>query len=139
MRHHYVTVAAVSVLLGGVSLLAAEAIPRDSKVFIAPMDGFEAHLKEAFAAKKVPLQIVDSKETADFELTGTSTSQKAGVAKILIRRDWRSKEEASITITDLKSGTVVFAYTVHKSSSAHGKRSAAEACAKHVKEKVEKK
>ncbi|MEP7339218.1 MAG: hypothetical protein ABI977_15895, partial [Acidobacteriota bacterium] len=75
----------------------------------------------------------------EFEIGGTSESKKAGAAKILITGSWRSREQASITVTNLKSGEAVWAYSVNKSDSAHGKRSTAEACAKHLKEKIESK
>jgi hypothetical protein len=108
-------------------------IPAGSKVFIAPMDdGFDGDLRTAFEAKKVPLTIVNDKAQADFEITGHSETQKAGTAKKAIMWDWHSNEQASISIADLKSGEVVFAYSVNKKSSAHGKRSTAEACAKHI-------
>jgi len=132
-------------LLGGVLLsmvcccpvvLAQESIAAGSKVFVAPMGGFEAHFKAALAEKKVPLTLVEDRESAEFEITGAAESQKASTAKKLIMHDWRSKEEASIKVTDLKSGVVVFAYSVHKAASAHGKRSAAEACAKNLKAKI---
>ena len=48
--------------------------------------------------------------------------------------DWHSDEDAAISVADLKSSQVVYAYEVHKQSSAHGKRSTAEACAKHLKD-----
>jgi curli biogenesis system outer membrane secretion channel CsgG len=51
--------------------------------------------------------------------------------------DWRSNEQASIQIVNLKTSEVVFAYSVNKVSSAHGKKSSAEACAKHLKEKID--
>lgn len=51
--------------------------------------------------------------------------------------DWRSNEQASIQITNMKTSEVVFADSVNKMSSAHGKKSSAEACAKHLKEKIE--
>lgn len=118
----------------------AKAIPAGAKVFINPMkDGFETHLVEALKEKKVPVEVVTEKSQADFEISGTSESKKAGVAKILIRGSWRSSEQASITVTNLKSGESVWAYSVNKSDSAHGKRSTAEACAKHLKEKIESK
>jgi hypothetical protein len=47
-----------------------------------------------------------------------------------------SREQASIQVVDLKSGEVVFAYSVHKANSARGKQSTGEACAKHLKEKI---
>jgi len=50
-----------------------------------------------------------------------------------------SAEQASIMVVNLKSGNVVFGYNVNKSSSARGKQSSAEACAKHLKEKIEAK
>lgn len=119
---------------------AAKAIPAGAKVFINPMnDGFETHLAEALKTKKVPVEIVTEKDQADFEITGTSESKKAGVGKILIRGSWHSSEQASITVTNLKSGEAVWAYSVNKSDSARGKRSTAEACAKHLKEKIESK
>jgi hypothetical protein len=52
--------------------------------------------------------------------------------------NWHSNEEASIQIADLASGEVVFAYSVNKKSSAHGKQSTAEACAKHLKEQMDR-
>ena len=114
----------------------SNAIPSGSKVFIAPMDGFETYLKAAITEKTVPVEIVDQKEQADFEISGASQSQKASTAKKVMMWDWRSREEAGINVANLKTGVVVFAYSVVKSSSAHGKRSNAEACAKHLKEKI---
>ncbi|MEK7831957.1 MAG: hypothetical protein AAB401_12765, partial [Acidobacteriota bacterium] len=93
-------------------------------------DEYEKFLADALKAKKVPVEIVTEKDKADFEITGTTESKKAGAAKIIIRGSWRSSEQASITVTNLKSGEAVWAYSVNKSDSAHGKKSTAEACAK---------
>lgn len=124
----------------GLAQDAAKAIPAGSKVFINPMnDEFETYLTKALETKKVPVEVVTEKEKADFEITGTSESKKAGAAKIIMMGSWRSREQASITVTNLKSGEAVWAYSVNKSDSAHGKRSTAEACAKHLKEKIESK
>jgi hypothetical protein len=102
-------------------------------------DGFDEYLKNAIHDKKVPIEIVGEKDKADFEITGHSETQKASTAKKVIMWDWRSNEQASIQVSNLKSGEVVFAYSVNKPSSAHGKKSSAEACAKHLKEKIESK
>jgi hypothetical protein len=111
-----------------------------SKVFVAAMEnGFDNNLKAAFQAKKVPVVVVEDKAQADFEVSGHSESQKASTAKKVIRWDWHSNEQASIQVVNLKSSEVVFAYSVNKVSSAHGKKSTAEACAKHLKEKIESK
>ena len=105
-----------------------------SKVYIAPMDGFETYLKTAILKKKVPIAIVEQREKADYEITGVSESKKAGTAKVIIMGSWHSTEDASIKISSLKSGEVMYAYSVHEENSTHGKQSSAEACAKHLKD-----
>ena len=112
-------------------------IPANSKVFLAPMGGFEEDLKAAILSKKVPAVLVTDKDQADYEIAGTSDTEKASTAKKVVMWNWHSNEQASITVTDHKSGEVVFAYSVNKKSSAHGKRSTAEACAKHLKDQIE--
>jgi len=127
-----------------VSLTFLQADPKPvfdegAKVFIAPMpDGFDTYLRAAIEKKKVPLTIVGSKEEAEYEITGTSETQKAGKAKKILRLNWHSAEQASISVTNLKTGEIVFAYSVNKESSAHGKQSTAEACAKNLKKAVRK-
>jgi hypothetical protein len=112
-------------------------IPKGAKVFVAPMpDGFDNYLKAAIDKKKVPVVVVTDKSTAQYQITGASETQKAGVAKKVLAWDWRSTEEASIQVANLESGEVVFAYAVHLQSSNHGKQSSAEACAKHLKGQV---
>ena len=142
----------ISVLVIGIFVLALlvppvlgqtaanKVIPAGAKVYVAPMpDGFDEFLKSAIAAKKVPVELVADKEKADFQITGQAETQKASTAKKVIMWDWRSNEQASIQVANLSSGEVVFAYSVNKASSAHGKKSSAEACAKHLKEKIESK
>lgn len=113
-------------------------IPKGAKVFIAPVEGgFETYLAAGILEKKVPVVIVGAREKADFEISAVAESEKAGWAKMLFARSANSMEEAGIKITNIKTDEVVFAYAVHKSNSVHGKQSAAEACAKHMKEKIE--
>lgn len=115
-------------------------IPPHAKILVAPMaDGFDEFLKAAIEKKNLPVEIVSDKDKADFQITGVSETQKASTAKKVIMWDWRSNEQASIQVTNLKTSEVVFAYSVNKVSSAHGKKSSAEACAKHLKEKIERK
>ena len=122
------------------AVVGSETVPIGAKVYIGPMaDGFDTYLKAALARKKVPLQVVDSREQAQFEITGTSESQKASTAKKVLFLDWHSTEQASIRLTNMQSGQVIWAYSVHKQSSAHGKQSSAEACAKHLKDVIERK
>lgn len=112
------------------------AIPPGAKVFIEPMGGFETFLRDALLKKQVPLTVVDKKEDADYSISGHAESQKASTAKKIIMGSWHSREEATIQVTNLKSGEVVYAYSYHTSDSAHGKKSSAESCAKHLKEQI---
>lgn len=112
---------------------------RGAKVFVASMpDDFDTYVKSALQKKQVPVQVVASRDEAEFEIQGTSESQKAGAAKKIFMGSWHSDEQASISVTDLKSGEVVYAYSANKKNSAHGKQTSAEACAKHLKEAIEK-
>jgi hypothetical protein len=116
----------------------APKIPKGAKIFVAPIsDGYDTYLKEAIAKKKVPVEIVASRDQADYEITGVAESQKASTAKKVIMGNWHSREEASITLSDLKTSEVAWAYSVHQEASTHGKRSSAEACAKHLKDAIE--
>jgi hypothetical protein len=126
----------VFVLFAAVKAKDQPSIPAGSKVYIAQMGGFEAFLKAALESKKVPLQVVEKKEDAAYEITGTSSSEKAGAAKKILMGSWHSKEEASIKVSDLKTGVMVFAYSYHNENSAHGKRTSAESCAKHLKDAI---
>ena len=138
MLNHTMRMALLVAAVCSAVLAGERTIPEGSKVFIAPMGGFETYVKAAIEKKKVPITIVEQRDSADYELSGAAESQKASTAKKVIMLDWRSKEEASIKLTDIKSSEVVFAYSVHKASSAHGKQSSAEACAKYLKEVVKR-
>lgn len=113
-------------------------LPPGARVFIAPVEGgFENYLAAAIQQKKVPVVVVTNRDKAEFEVSGVAETEKAGWAKMLFMGSAASTEQAGIKIVNLKSDEVVFAYAVHKSSSARGRQSAAEACAKHMKEKIE--
>jgi hypothetical protein len=113
-------------------------ISKGAKVFVASMpEGFDTYLKDAISKKKVPVVVTANRDQADYEITGTAETQKAGTAKKLIMGNWHSREEASITLSNIKSGEVVWAYSVHEEASTHGKRSSAESCAKHFKDAIE--
>lgn len=111
-------------------------ISAGSKVFVAAMGGFETPFKKAMADKKVPLEMVEQREQAEYEITGASESRKASTAKKVILGSWHSDEEASIKVASIKTGEIVYAYSVHKQDSAHGQKSTAEACAKHLKDEA---
>lgn len=115
----------------------AKPIPAGSRIYIAPIPGgFENFIAAGIIKKKVPVVLVNDRAKADYEISGVSESEKAGWAKMLFLGSQQSREQASVQVVDLKTGEVVFAYSVHKGNSARGKQSAGEACAKHLKQKI---
>lgn len=116
---------------------SAKPIPAGSKIYIAAIPGgFENYIAAGILKKKVPVVLVNDRSKAGYEVSGVSESEKANWAKMLFVGSEASREQASIQVVDLKTGEVVFAYSVHKANSARGKQSAGEACAKHLKEKI---
>ena len=115
-----------------------ERIPTGSKVFVGDMNGFGAYITAAITKKKLPVLVVAKKEDADFEITGNAESEKPGWARTIFLGQGRSNEQASVNLINLKTGVVVFGYAVSKVNSVNGKQSAAEACAKHLREAVQK-
>jgi hypothetical protein len=112
-------------------------IPAYAKVYVAPMlGGFENYIIAGLRNKKVPLTVVVDRSKAEYEISGVSETDKAGWAKMLFMGSQNSNEQASIKIADLKTGAVIFGYSVHKTNSARGRQSAGEACAKHIKQIV---
>jgi hypothetical protein len=140
--------ASLTVLLAGMLMAVAvhasqapsSALRPGAKVFVAEMpDGFDTYFKAALQKKKVPVVVVPTKAEAEFEIKGSSETQKAGAAKKVFLGSWHSDEQASISVSNLASGEIVFAYSANKKNSAHGKQTTAEACAKHLKDEMEKK
>src|ERR1700676_498643 len=117
---------------------SAKSIERGSRVYVAPMDGgFDTFLVAAIVKKQVPMTVVTDRSKADYEITGIAESEKAGWAKMLFMGWEQSRELASVKIVEIKSGEVVYGYAVHKGNSYRGKQSAAEACAKHLKDRID--
>lgn len=112
-------------------------IPRNSKVFIEPMDGFETYLAAALRKKEVPLIVVADPEMADFVISGTSEKKNAGWAKTIFLGDARSSASATIQIVNVRSKVVVYADSSDRSSANRGHRSTAEKLAKYLRKKIE--
>lgn len=113
-------------------------IQSGSKIYVAPMGGFENYVIAGIVNKKVPIVLVTEREKADYEIRGSAETEKAGWAKMLFMGSQNSNEQASVNVSDVKTGDIVFAYSVHKLNSVHGKQSAGEAIGKHLKEVVGK-
>lgn len=124
--------------VGGRSQTKNVKIQSGSKIYVAPMGGFENYVIAGIVNKKVPVVLVTEREKADYEIRGSAETEKAGWAKMLFMGSQNSNEQASVNVSDVKTGDIVFAYSVHKLNSVHGKQSAGEAIGKHLKEVVGK-
>jgi hypothetical protein len=133
-----------------------------SRVVIAPMGGFETYFAAAVREKGVPITLTLDKASAQFYVVSTNTEWQGFVYGSGGSASWNSAGgsathaaaasstrglEASIMLIDAKTKDVVWAYEVHKNShgslifgtfGARGQQSIAEACAKHLKDFVEK-
>lgn len=125
----------------------ARLIPRNSKVYIAPMlsedatkpqaQGFETYLAAAMRKKNVPMLIVADESMADFIIEGTADQKGAGWAKKVFLGDFRKSTSSSMSVTNLKTGIVAYADSSDRSSANRGMRSSAEKLAKYLKRKIE--
>jgi hypothetical protein len=119
------------------ALISEERIPSGARVYVAPIvNGFDNYIIAGLQQKKVPVVVVADRSKAEFEVTGVAETDKAGWAKMLFLGSQQTNETASVKMVNLKTGAVVFAYSVNKANSVRGKQSAGEACAKHIKEKI---
>jgi hypothetical protein len=113
-------------------------IPPGSRVYVAPMGGFENYVIAGILKKKVPVVMVTDRDKADYEIHGSAETEKAGWAKMLFLGSQQTNEQASINVQEIKSGGIVFAYSVNKLNSVRGKQSAGEAIGKHLNEAIAK-
>src|ERR1700680_56604 len=133
------TLFTVALCLGASGVaVGQQQIAAGSKVYIEPMNGFETYMAAAIQKKKVPLTVVLDESVADYVMTGNAEHQKAGWAKVAFTGNIHSDEQASVSMVSTKTKELVFAYAVNKKNTLHGEQTSAEACAKHLKEKIEK-
>jgi hypothetical protein len=119
------------------TLISEEKLYSGARIYVAPMvNGFDNYITAGLQQKKVPVVVVALREKADYEITGVAETDKAGWAKMLFLGSDQTNETASVKMVNLKTGNVVFAYSVKKGNSVRGKQSAGEACAKHIKQKI---
>jgi hypothetical protein len=109
-------------------------IPADSKIYVNANNGFDIFLSAAFRSKGVRLQFTPSPDKADYILDSS----------LFRSREWLETqrigshpvEEAAFKLIS-RSGDTVWAYAVTKGYLTRGMQSIAEACAKHLRNRVE--
>ena len=106
-------------VIAGLSVISARAqdpatgvpadtkIPRNSRIYISPMDGFENYLAAALRKKEVPLVIVAEPDLADFIVTGTHDKKSAGWAKTIFMGDTRGSASASMQVVNVRTHVIV--------------------------------
>ncbi|HEV7701598.1 MAG TPA: hypothetical protein VGO43_15310 [Pyrinomonadaceae bacterium] len=112
-------------------------IPRNSRIYIEPMEGFETYLAAALRKKEVPVVMVTQPDLADFIISGTHETKKAGWAKTIFMGDNRSSASASMQVVNVRTHVVVYADSSDRGSANRGERSTAEKLAKYLKKKIE--
>lgn len=120
--------------------LASMRINSGSTVYIAPMDGFETYMAAALRKKDVPLMPLDDMSRANYILKGASEEKEktGGFVKVASMGQIHSDSAANIRLIDRQTGAIVFAYAVNKKNTLHGQQTAAEDCAKHLKDAIDK-
>ncbi len=127
----------MAVMTCAIALGQGKSIPPGSKIYVEAEKGFDTYLIAALDKKKVPLTVVSDKDKADFRLEAMSSHEEKGFAsKVFLGH--RDSSDATMKLVNVKTSEVVYAYSVHKKNSARANQSTAEACAKHLKEAMEK-
>ena len=114
LRRVYACLVAVSAVLAtavGTSAAPPVSVLVGSTVWIAPMGGFETHLRTALAAADLPLVIVPTREQADYEVSGVSVEVPAGIEEGA-REVRTTRQDTTVRITDIDSGETVFKHSV---------------------------
>jgi hypothetical protein len=157
----------LGIVLGGGGIAVAQGpavsqISEGARVVIAPMGGFETYFAAAVRQKKVPITLTLDKSSAQYFVVSTETEWQGFVYGSASSASWNWRGgsatrassasstrglEASLMLIDAQTKDVIWAYEVHKSShgalllgtlAARGKQSVAEACAKHLRDFIEK-
>lgn len=134
----------------------SQQIKSGSAVYIEPMGGYETYLAAAFLKKHVPLVVVTEKNKAQYIIRSTVEEHSLISPRIVVNATANVNSngypeasgfpragygvghtDASISIIDAHTSQVVFAYSAAKGAH-HQMQSTAEACAKHLKEFIEK-
>lgn len=159
-------IALVLLTFSAIVFAQAPHITSGSTVYIEPMGGYETYLAAAFVKKHVPLVVVEDKEKAEYVIRSSvnhtdlnspsptvvvnntvnngdqnpnpvTEAALSGYEEGAARRRALGETSAAITITDTHSSQIVFSYTAGKMGK-NQLQSTSEACAKHLKEFMEK-
>ncbi len=121
------------------TLFAGETIHPGSKVYVKPTkDDFDRYLMAEIQKEELPIVLVTKRETAEFEITVTSHSNKTEVSQSSILPDEEPYDDETISIINLKTGGIIFSDTVYDRRSRRGYKYTAEICVKHLRKVIKK-
>ena len=113
-RRIFASLVGVSAVLAMTSSVWAAPIPKlpsGSKVFIAPMAGFETYFRAATKAATLPLVFVRTRAEADYEITGITKQVPSDEAEHVADFN-TTRQETTVRITRIDSGQEVFQHSV---------------------------
>ena len=110
-------------------------IRRHSKVYIAPMGGFETTLFAALDKQIVPLVIVEDPQQAEFQIRETGQKRVTWV-RMIFASEPLITSQPEIVVTSLRTGEEILVCPVQSITTTRAKQRTAEDCAKLLKRKV---
>jgi len=134
---------AAALLTTGAAALAwpcAAQQEKNSRVWIDPSEGHSLYLQAAVQKKHTPVEFTTEKSKADYIADLTESARKGSVARAVFLGAANSgaRSELSLSVSDAKTGDVVFSYTCQKNGEGGSFQSAAECLAKHWGSFIEK-
>lgn len=106
-------------------------------VWIDPATPYANYLEAAVLKKHTPMTFVTNKESAQYIATLSSEQKNGSTAKAIFLGYSGAQHSLSMSVSDEKTGAVVFSYTCEKHEAASW-QSASECLAKHWTNFVEK-
>jgi len=127
----------------------AQNVGEGSKIYIDGDKDFAIYLTAAIRQKHVNVVVTTDKVKADYVLEETSDHFRNksffGVLNPSIISDLTApvypqlvtrNDAASVRLVEIRTSDVVFAYALDRNNTLHGRQTAAESCAKHLKEAI---
>lgn len=114
-----------------------ERIPKNSKIYVNPMEnGFDTYVTAAIQKKHIPVQIVATREQADYEIKGSVDKEKAGWAKTIFISPLPAID-ATMQVINVKTGVVAYSISSTKAAARRGRKGSAEHLAKNLAQKMQ--
>jgi hypothetical protein len=113
---------------------------KNTLVWIDPADQNASYLEAAVLRKHTPVTFTTEKSKADYTAALSATERKGSAARAIFLGAANSgaRDTMALTVSDIKTGNVVFSYTCQKNGEGTGVQGAAECLAKHWAHFIEK-